>query len=141
MLTVDGTALVQLVNFAIFFAILNVVFLRPVGRAIRKRREYIDGVHGDYERYQRDARTLRAEADAKRVAARNEAQGSVATARTKAEAEAAAIAAGFAGKAEAIADEARATVEGELTKARARENELAGALAATLVERAVGNNR
>ena len=29
-----GTALVQLLNFVIFFAILNVVFTRPVGRAI-----------------------------------------------------------------------------------------------------------
>jgi F0F1-type ATP synthase membrane subunit b/b' len=37
-LSLDGTFWFQLVNFAIFFAILNVVFLRPVGEAIKKRR-------------------------------------------------------------------------------------------------------
>ena len=43
-LRIDGTFFVQLVNFAIFFAVLNVVFLKPVGAAIRKRREYIESV-------------------------------------------------------------------------------------------------
>jgi len=37
-LSVDGTLVVQLINFAIFFAVLNVVFLKPVAAAIRKRR-------------------------------------------------------------------------------------------------------
>ncbi len=52
-LSLDGTLFVQLVNFAIFFALLNVVFLRPVGRAIAKRREYINSLVSDYERIRR----------------------------------------------------------------------------------------
>ena len=43
-LSLDGTFWIQLINFAIFFAILNVVFMRPVGEAIKKRRAYIDSV-------------------------------------------------------------------------------------------------
>ena len=35
---VDGTLVVQLMNFAIFFVVFNVVFLRPVAGAIAKRR-------------------------------------------------------------------------------------------------------
>ena len=50
-----GRSGVQLVNFAIFYAILYVVFLRPVQRAIVKRREYIDGLTHDYDRAQAQA--------------------------------------------------------------------------------------
>ncbi|MGC1380730.1 MAG: ATP synthase F0 subunit B, partial [Candidatus Baltobacteraceae bacterium] len=63
-LSIDGTLVVQLVNFAIFFAILNVVFLRPVAAAIRKRREYINSLVTDYDRYQAEARSLREQAEA-----------------------------------------------------------------------------
>ena len=35
-LSLDGTLVVQLINFAIFFALLSVVFLRPVGRGDRE---------------------------------------------------------------------------------------------------------
>ena len=69
---------VQLVNFAIFFALLNVVFLRPVGRAIMKRRQYIDGLVADYDRYQGEAQTLREEAEAIRADARRKAEATVA---------------------------------------------------------------
>ena len=58
-----NTLIVQLINFAIFFALLNVLFLRPVGKAIRKRREYIDGVVNDYANYQAEAKTLREQAE------------------------------------------------------------------------------
>ncbi len=54
-LSLDGTLVVQLLNFAIFFALLNVVFLRPVAAAIHKRRQYIDGLVSDYDRYQAEA--------------------------------------------------------------------------------------
>ena len=50
------------------------VFLRPVGRAIAKRREYINSLVSDYDRYQAEARSLRAEAENVRAAARREAE-------------------------------------------------------------------
>ena len=69
-LSLDGTVVIQLINFVIFFALLNIVFLRPVGAAIKRRREYINGVQSGYERYAREAAGLRASANERRAAAR-----------------------------------------------------------------------
>jgi F0F1-type ATP synthase membrane subunit b/b' len=114
------------------------VFLRPVGEAIRKRREYIDSVKGDYDRYRYQVTHLTQEADDKRAAARREAAALVQESRAKAESEAAAIAADYAGRSGKLVDEAHATIDGELAEARGREPKLAGELAKQLLERAVG---
>ncbi len=140
-LSLDGTFWVQLVNFAIFFAILNVVFLRPVGDAIKKRRAHIEGVKSDYERYARQVSGSRAEADAKRAAARREAEEIVARAKAAAETQGAAVTAEQAARAQVVVDAARATVATELGAAKGREAELSQALARTLLERAIGSER
>ena len=137
----DGTFWIQLINFAIFFAILNVVFLRPVGDAIKKRREHIEGVQSDYERYAAQAVSSRSEADAKRAAARRDAEDAVAKAKAAAETEGAAHTAVAAEKAQIVVDAARTTVASEMAHARGRENELSQALARTLLERAIGSER
>jgi F-type H+-transporting ATPase subunit b len=135
----DGTFFFQLINFAIFFAILNVVFLRPVGEAIKKRRAYIEGVENDYKTYASQVRDSRTEADQKRATARREADEVIAKARAAGENEAADIVGGRTTEAQAIADLARATVATEVEAARQREGELAQALAKTLLERATGS--
>ena len=140
-LSLDGTSLVQLVNFAIFFAIVNVVFLRPVGAAIVKRRAYIEGVSRDAERYRLEGEGLVAAAEAKRSGARRAAEELLVKTRSAADSEAAQIAAGFTDRAGVIASEARAEVEAEIGAARARESELAKGLADILLERAVGVSR
>jgi F0F1-type ATP synthase membrane subunit b/b' len=137
-LSLDGTFWVQLLNFGIFFLIANVVFLRPVGEAVRKRREYIDEVQADFERYQHQVTTLTAEGEERRAAARRAAQETTAAARSKAEAEAAKTIGEATQQASALVERAHATVDGELNEARGREPELAAALARTLLERAVG---
>jgi len=140
-LSLDGTFWIQLVNFAIFFALLNVLFLRPVGAAIRKRRAYIDSVKSDLDRSLQETRELRARAEAERAAARREADELLAKARREAEREAAQIAADFTERSNTIAAQARATVEAELRSAREREDELAKDLAERLLERAIGSAR
>jgi F0F1-type ATP synthase membrane subunit b/b' len=137
----DGTAIIQLINFVIFFAILNVVFLRPVGAALKRRREYIDSVHADFDRYSHQVSNMRAQADAERLAARREAEEAVQAARAAAEAEAARIAAEYEQSAGAIAERARAQVAEEMAAARGREDELARQLASTLLERATETAR
>jgi F-type H+-transporting ATPase subunit b len=136
----DGTFWFQLVNFAIFFAILNVVFLRPVGEAIKKRRAYIEGVESDYKKYRSEIRDAQAQADQTRGVARREADETVAKARAAGENEATAIVGDRTAEAQAIADLARATVASEVEAARSREGELAQALAKTLLERATGTS-
>lgn len=134
-LSIDGTLVIQLVNFAIFFAVLNVVFLRPVGRAIAKRREYINSLVSDYDRYQEAVRALRAEAQTIRVAARREAEHRVAAARAQASNEAGEISSRYAQQARSAVDEARKTAEAELDAARKRETGAARGLASFMLER------
>jgi F0F1-type ATP synthase membrane subunit b/b' len=136
-LQLDGTFWVQLINFAIFYAIVRVVFLNPVGKAIAERRAYIDGVQSDYVQYTSAVKALRAEAEAKRAAARREAEELVSKARAAANEEAQRVAAEYAEKASAIANQARATVESELAAARQREPELAATLGDELLQRAL----
>ncbi len=49
MLNLDATVFVQIVDFIVFLAIMNVIFFRPVGAAIARRRAYIDGLKHDIE--------------------------------------------------------------------------------------------
>jgi F0F1-type ATP synthase membrane subunit b/b' len=137
-LELDGTFWVQLINFVIFFLIVRVVFLNPVGAAIRKRRAYIDGVQADFKKYSDEARAVRADAEAHRAAARREAEELVARSRSDSEKEAQGIGNDYGARASEIADDARKTVEGEVAAARAKEPELADSLARTLLDRAVG---
>lgn len=136
-LSLDGTLVVQLINFAIFFALLNVVFLRPVGRAIAKRRDYINGLVSDYERYQDEARKLREEAESIRAAARRKAEQTLAAARAAASNEAADISSGYARQAKSTIEAAQSTAAGELETARADEGEAARRLADLILDRVI----
>lgn len=136
-LSLNGTLLVQLINFAIFFALLNVVFLRPVGKAVRARRDYINSVTSDYDRYQAEANDLRAQSEAIRAAARREAEQDLARQRAEASNTSAQIAADFSQRAAAMVEEAHRTVAAELTAARANQAQTAQELASLMVERTV----
>lgn len=136
-LSVDGTLFVQLINFAIFFAILNVLFLRPVGRAIAKRRAYIESVTDDYDRYQAEGNALKAEAHAVLTAARREAEQTASRMRADASNESAEISAEYAQRAAAIVHDADRTVADELGKARKNRVRLTGELAGVILSRAL----
>jgi len=138
LLSLDGTLLVQLVNFIVFLAILNAIFLKPVGAAIAKRRAYIDGVAADIEKFEGARKSLAAEADAARAAARRAADTTIGAARAAAQAEAATIVADHQAQASAIVAEAQATVALEIAQARLTESAVIEALAQTMLERAVG---
>lgn len=137
-LSLDGTFIVQLINFAIFFAILNVVFIRPVSRALVQRREYINSVINDYDRYQAEAASLRTQAESIRAAARREAEAALSKARAEASNEASSLSVEYNERAMQIVEAADRAVAGELQAARACEGQLAGDLANLMVERTVG---
>ncbi len=136
-LSLDGTLFVQLINFAIFFALLNLVFLRPVGRAIAKRRAYIDSLVSDYDQYQEEARNLRDEAEAIRAAARREAEHRVAAARAAASNEAAEMSSRYAQQAKSTIEEAQNTVLAEVEKAHDGEGEAVRVLAKVMLDRVI----
>jgi F-type H+-transporting ATPase subunit b len=138
MLQIDGTLVVQLVNFIVFLAVLNVIFFKPVGAAIAKRRAYIDGLKHDIEQLQSDAKTLRGQAEERRAAARRAADEAMARARVEAGAQAdAAISVAQTRAAELVA-EAQAEVVREIEAARREEPRIVNALADELLGRALG---
>jgi F0F1-type ATP synthase membrane subunit b/b' len=137
-LRIDGTFFVQLVNFAIFFAVLNVVFLKPVGAAIRKRREYIESVSHDYDRFQAQANEMRQHAEKIRGEARREAEAVLSKARADASNQTADLSASYAEKVQSTIEGAQHTVAGELEAAKSNEAELVAQLAGVMVDRTVG---
>jgi F-type H+-transporting ATPase subunit b len=138
LLSLDGTLVVQLVNFLIFLVILNAIFLRPVGQKIVERRAYIDGLYADIETYQAQVTELQAQAAATVADARRAAEAGIARARVSAQSEVADILADHQVQASAIVAEAQATVGLEVAQARLGEAAVVDAIAHTMLERAVG---
>jgi len=134
-LALDGTFLVQLVNFAVFFALLSVVFMRPVGAAIRKRREYINSLTSDYEKYQAQGKALREQAEAIRAAARRDAEGIMTKARAEASNAASELAVSYGSQVQSTIEQADATVAQELDQARVNERDTVQQLANLILER------
>jgi F-type H+-transporting ATPase subunit b len=138
MLELDGTLLVQLVNFIVFLAILNVIFFKPVGAAIARRRAYVDGLKHDIEQLQGDAKSLRGQAEEHRAGARRDADEAIARARAAAGKEADAIVAAAQTRASEIVVHAHAEVARELVAARTDEQRIVGTLADEMLGRALG---
>lgn len=136
-LRLDGTFLIQLVNFAIFFALLNVLFLKPVGRAIAKRREYIKSVTADYDKYQGEANALRANDERLRADARRDAEQIVAKGRADASNATAELASQYGSQVQTVVEEAQRQVASELDAARAASQKTVGDLADMMADRAL----
>jgi F0F1-type ATP synthase membrane subunit b/b' len=134
-LALDGTFLVQLANFAIFFALLSVVFLRPVGTAIRKRREYINSLTTDYDRHQAQGKALREQAESIRAAARRDAEAIMTKARAEASNTSAELATSYNAQVQSTIEQADKTVAEELEKARVNEHDTVQQLAGLILER------
>ncbi len=140
-LSFDGTFWVQLINFAIFYVILTVVFLRPVQRAIAKRREYIDSLTSDYDRAQEEATQLRAQAEQIRTDARRQADHILTQNRASAGNEAAQIASDYAKRVQAIVEGAHSVVASEIEAIRPREDTLARELSESILGRVLPEAR
>jgi F-type H+-transporting ATPase subunit b len=132
---IDGTFFVQLINFAIFLAVLNVIFLKPVGKAIRERREYKEGLVTGYDAAQAEATALRKKAEEVRHAAHRDADALLAKARAEASNETSAIATDYNGRAQAIVAEAQAKAAQELAAAEPRSETLSNELASLMLSR------
>ena len=134
-LAVDGTFWIQLVSFVVFYALLNVVFLRPVSQAIRRRREYINGVTTDYDTYQAEANVLRRQAEELRAQARRSAEQTIATARAETSNVVAELATQSAQRVTETIEAATRTVQAEALAARTDEARTVQQLADLMLER------
>ena len=124
LLSIDGTFIVQLINFAIFFALVNAIFISPVRRSIVARRQFIDGVTRDYEGYRGEAVRLRTEAQGLLSAARRDAEATFAQARVEGQRRAAEITVSYGGQATHEIDRAHEQVAREVAAARVHEDRL-----------------
>jgi F-type H+-transporting ATPase subunit b len=134
--SVDGTFIVQLVNFAIFFALVNMLFIKPVSRAIEERRRYIDSLTADYDKYSEEIVRLKAQAEAERSQARRDADAALSAARTQIGREVETLNADYASRVAHSVEQAHATVEQEMSKAKAEEPRLVRELSDEMLERA-----
>jgi F-type H+-transporting ATPase subunit b len=137
-LTLDGTLIVQLINFVVFLVVLNEIFMKPVGAAIARRRAYIDGLTRDIEHLQMDVKALNGQAETRRLAARRESEEAIAKARVAAAQEADAIVIEAQSRASEITVQAHAEVAREVGAARSEEPRIVETLASQMMDRALG---
>ena len=132
-LQLDGTVVVQIVNFIVFLVILNAVFLKPVGSAIARRRAHINDVLSKDAEYTSESASIRAMAAERRAQARRSADEAVVQARLSASVEADRLVAEAAAHAAEVVERAHATVADEVRAAQAQEERVVADLAASLL--------
>jgi F-type H+-transporting ATPase subunit b len=137
-LQIDGTLIVQVVNFVLFIVLLNIVFLEPVGAAIAKRRAYIDGIKRDVEAVETEIRTAHGTAEARRAAARRQAEAEITKARAAAQTEALELVADYQSRASTIVEQAHQEVQREIAAVRASEPQVVESIAQSMLDRAIG---
>ena len=137
-LSIDGTFWLQIINFFIFYWILNIVYIRPASAALRKRREYIDSVVAEFDAARKTAAQLRAQADERLAEGRRDGDHAAATIRSEAMQRAEEIATKAQAEFSALVEEAQKTAERETAAARLHADKLAKELADNMLSRTVG---
>lgn len=138
LLSIDGTFVIQILNFVVFWALLTYIFIAPTRRAIEERQRYIAGLYQQADGFAAEAGGLQAQADASLNEARKQTDELMRAASAKASDEAHAIEREAANQAAATVQLAHATVAQERAQALARQQAFVHELARSMVERATG---
>jgi F-type H+-transporting ATPase subunit b len=133
--------IVQIVNFIAFLTVMNVIFFRPVAKAIAERRAYVDSLGENNETMLARIREFRQAANERRASARREADELKAQVRAQAGAEAEQISVQFTARASAVIATAHQTVAEEVRTAHERQDDLAQQIAATLLGNVLGSEK
>lgn len=134
----DGTLIVQILNFAVFWVLLNWLFIAPTRRAIVERQRVIAKLHADAEAARARAAAFDAEGaalldDARRRTDEIMRDGAAKAAMSAKEIERRAIE-----EAAATVALAQAKVSTERADAAAKQDVFIGELARTMAQRALG---
>ena len=138
MLSIDGTFLVQILNFIVFWILLNWLFIRPTRRAIEARRQYVAKLYDDADAFGRQATALQAEADGILGAARRQTDEMMRQASAQASQATHEIERGASEEAAATVQLAHATVASERSQALSKQQSFVQELARSMVEKATG---
>jgi F-type H+-transporting ATPase subunit b len=137
LLTIDGTFLVQILNFVVFWVLLNFVFIAPTRRAIEERLRVIALTQREAQELRDRAAALRTEADALIDTARRRTEEVMREASTRAAAESHEIERKASEEAAASVALAHASVASERAHATEKQGPLIRELARAMVDRAV----
>ncbi len=136
LLSIDGTFIVQILNFVVFWTLLNIVFIRPTRRAIEARQRAIDEVNRAAEADRARAEELRARAAAQLQEARRRSEELLRSASVRAAEEAQGIDRRASADAAASVQLAHAMVASERAQALAKQGPLISELARAMVAKA-----
>jgi F-type H+-transporting ATPase subunit b len=136
LLSIDGTFLVQILNFIVFWTLLNYVFIRPTRRAIEARQQAIDEANRAAEEMRKRAEELNAQSASLLEKARRRADELLRAGAAKAADEADAIGRRAAADAAASVQLAHATVAAERADAIEKQGPLVAELARAMVAKA-----
>ncbi|SRR5579872_305168 len=136
LLSIDGTFLIQIANFIVFWVLLNVLFIAPTRRAIEERARYVANLYREGDELAAEAAALQAEADRILAGARKRTDETMRAAAAKASDETHAIERRAGEEATATVAMAQATVAAERAAALERQEHFVGELARSMVDRA-----
>ncbi len=138
LLSLDGTFLVQILNFIIFWILLNYLFIAPTRRAIEERQRYVSNLYREGDELAAQTAAFQKEATAILNAARRRTEEAMRAAAASASDETHSIERKAAEEAAATVQLAQATVASERAVALEKQQAFVNELARTMVERASG---
>lgn len=138
LLSFDGTLIVQILNFVVFWALLNWVFIAPTRRAIEERQRYVADQYRDADALASEAKALQAQADGILDDARRSTDETMRAAGARASDETHEIERKAAEEAAATIALADATVASERAAAVEKQGPFVEELARTMAARALG---
>lgn len=136
LLSIDGTFLVQILNFILFWVLLNYLFVGPTRRAIEERRSYVEGLYREGDDLAAKATALKAQADGILTEARRRTEEAMRAAAGQAADEVHTIERKATEEAAATMQLAHGTVANERQQALAKQQAFVTELARSMVERA-----
>jgi F-type H+-transporting ATPase subunit b len=139
LLSLDGTFLIQMLNFVVFWVLLNYLFIAPTRRAIEERQRRIAALYKEAEQYAAQTRALQAQADSILDEARRTVDEAMRESAARAADETHAIERRASEEAAAIIALAQATVASERTRAAEKQALFVEELSRTMAHRALGN--
>jgi len=138
LLSIDGTFIVQILNFILFWVLLNYFFIAPTRRAIEDRQQLVANLYREGDEFQAKAASLQAQANAILNEARRTTEEAMRAAAAQGADESHCIERKAAEEAAASIALAHANVASERQQAVEKQQEFVSDLARTMVERATG---
>ena len=137
LLNIDGTFIVQMLNFVVFWVLLNYVFIAPTRRAIEERLRLVASTQRESRELRERADALQAEADALIDAARRRTEEIMREAGARASTESHEVERKASEEAAASVALAHAAVASERAHATEKQGPLIQELARAMADRAV----